>query len=303
VDRGDILRGISGRLGGVVKRRGGGQGRRVDAKRTGEFGDDRAVLLQDMHRRGRRRVDALGHHRAAQFEDARGAGAAADDLEDARRVEPGLDAEHERLGGGDVVHRDEQVGDELHPAAVAEFAEVMRRPGEGVEHRRHAAKGGLVAAGIDREVARHRLRPGAGDRAVQQGDAGGGEAVARRRLDRDRQGADLGDDEAGHRLCRKLGRGAVERLAARQAGQGESGAADRIGRGCCRGDAVEIACGVGVVAAHRIAGGEQVAGDRPAHDAEADDRDGARRRRHQLCRIGSPRTYLPRQNISTGLSV
>src|SRR5204863_244700 len=78
---------------------GGVEHRRFDTERAGEFGDDRAVLLQYMHRRGRRRVDAFRHHWAAQFEDPRIAGAAADHFEDALGVEPGLGAEHDRLRG------------------------------------------------------------------------------------------------------------------------------------------------------------------------------------------------------------
>src|SRR3954447_2971636 len=88
VDGADILVGMALRLGFVVERRGGVEHRGIDTERAGEFADDRAVLLQDVHRRGRRRVDAVRHHRPAQFEDARIAGAARNHLEDAVRVEP-----------------------------------------------------------------------------------------------------------------------------------------------------------------------------------------------------------------------
>ena len=84
------------------------------------------------------------------------------------RVEPGLGAEHDRLGGGGVVDGDQQIGDELHPAAIAERAEIMADPRKGGEGVTAAAIGGLVAARIDREVAGDGLRAGAGDRAIEQ---------------------------------------------------------------------------------------------------------------------------------------
>src|SRR5205085_6697439 len=98
-----------------------------------------------------RRVDALRHHRAAQFEDARIAGAAADHFEDALGVEPRLGAEHYRLRGRRVMHRDEQVRDKFHAAAIAEGAEIMAHPGEAGEGVTAARIDRLVAAAIERE--------------------------------------------------------------------------------------------------------------------------------------------------------
>ena len=70
------------------------------------------------------------------------------------RIEPGLHAEHHRLGAGDVVDRDQQVGDVFHAAAVAERAEVVHRAREAGEQRAQLADRLGVAAGIDHEVLR-----------------------------------------------------------------------------------------------------------------------------------------------------
>src|SRR5207248_3722715 len=127
--------------------------------------------------------------------DTRIAGAAADHFEDALGVEPRLCAEHDRLRGRRVMHRDEQVRDKFHAAAIAESTEIMadpRKAGEGVTA---ARIGRLVAAAIEREIAGDGLRAGAGERAIEHDDPGGGEPVARPLLRLDRECADLGDDE------------------------------------------------------------------------------------------------------------
>jgi hypothetical protein len=113
------------------------------------------------------------------------------------------------------VHRDQQIGDKFHPAAFAERAEIVADPGETVEHRAGAAESGLVAAAIEREIAGHSLRAGAGQRAIERDDARGGEPVARPLLDVDRQGADLGDNETRPWLCSESRGGRVQRFSAR----------------------------------------------------------------------------------------
>ena len=113
-------------------------------------------------------VAALGHHRRAQLEDARRRGAGTDQLDDLPRREPGLDREHHRLGGGDVVDGDEEVRHELHARAVAEGAEVVRFAGEAGKERPVRFDGGGAAARIDDEIPGPGLRPGAAQRAVER---------------------------------------------------------------------------------------------------------------------------------------
>ena len=115
-------------------------------------------------------------------------------------VEPGLGAEHDRLGGGGVVHRDQQIGDEFHPAAVAELAEIVADPGEGGEgnsrHRAYAASSPLPYS------ARSRVRacapvPDSGQSSSVMPAAR--EPVVRHLLRLDRKGAEFGDDAPGMR--------------------------------------------------------------------------------------------------------
>ena len=67
----------------------------------------------------------MRHQRRAHLEHARGAGAVADALRHDIEIEAGLLGEDHRLGGGDVVDRDEVVGDILHLGAVAVGADVV----------------------------------------------------------------------------------------------------------------------------------------------------------------------------------
>ena len=75
-------------------------------------------------------VAAFHHHRRAQLEHARVAGADPDQVVDELRRQPGFHAKNQSLGAGHVVDGDEEIGDVFHAAAVAEFAEVAHRAGE-----------------------------------------------------------------------------------------------------------------------------------------------------------------------------
>src|SRR3954447_2409079 len=84
--------------------------------------------------------------------------------------------------------------DEFHQAAVAERAEVVTDPGEGGEHVMNARERGLVAAAVQREIARPGLRPGARQRTVQQRHSDRAQPVVRHLLRLKRKGAEFGDD-------------------------------------------------------------------------------------------------------------
>ena len=170
--------------------------RAADARRV--FADHLHVLLpgRDPHGEIVAVVAVLDHHRGAQFEHARIARARLDQLEDLRRIEPGLHAEHHRLGARDVVDRDQQVGDELHLHAVAEAAEIMRLAREVGEQRHQAVDRLRVAARIDHEVLGARLRAGAAQRAIEHHVAGLAQHALGRRLVVEREGGKLRDDAA-----------------------------------------------------------------------------------------------------------
>src|SRR5258708_18675000 len=126
-DRSRVLLGMALRHGGVVDGGGGIEERRRHAVARGEFGDDLHVLLKQLDLYAGV-VVAPGHHlRAAGLEHAPRAGALADLVINGLRIEPAFHAERERLGRGNVVDRDQQVGAEFHPAAVPELAEVVMR--------------------------------------------------------------------------------------------------------------------------------------------------------------------------------
>ena len=66
-------------------------------------------------------------------------------------------AQHQSFGAGDVVDRNQKVGDVFHLAAVAEGAEIGLRAREARKDVRHPVIGGAVAAGEDDEIAFLRL--------------------------------------------------------------------------------------------------------------------------------------------------
>ena len=55
------------------------------------------------------------------------------------RVETGFDAEHHRFGAGDIVDRDQEIGDVFHPAAVTEGAEIVRAARKSCKQRAQLA--------------------------------------------------------------------------------------------------------------------------------------------------------------------
>ena len=134
-----------------------------------------------------------------------------------------------------------------------------------------------VAAGVDDEVLDRRLRAGAGHRAVERDVPGLLQDRLERHLVVERQRAGL-DDGAALRLGAGDHLGRVEHgPRRRQAGDDVAG---RLGDGlrAVRDlDAGRLrlahALGIDVEADHPPAGGHEVARERPAHDAEADDAD------------------------------
>src|SRR6516165_2943822 len=94
------------------------------------------------------------------------------------------------------------VGDELHPAAVAESADIFLRPRHAGEHLATALESRLIAAAKDDEVLPRCLSAGAAHRAVEQDLALRRELYLPLRLRLDRQGAAVDDD-----LARAVARG------------------------------------------------------------------------------------------------
>src|SRR5215475_1738847 len=90
--------------------------------------DDVHVLVPHRNLHGDIVITAFRHHRCAQLEDARVAGARGDEVDNHLRVEAGFHAQHHRFCGGDVVDGDQKIGDVFHAAAVAELADIERMP-------------------------------------------------------------------------------------------------------------------------------------------------------------------------------
>ncbi len=219
----------------------------------------------------------LGHHGGAQLEDARCRGPGADQLDDPVRIEAGLEAEHEGFGRGDIVDRDQEIGDELHAAAVAEGAEVVvlaREIGEEGPERRDSPG---IAARIDDEVLDGGLRAGAAQGAVQRDVPGLAENPFHPELVVERERAGLDDDapldlRSGD-LLRHLDHGPRMRQA-RDDGRRLPRDLGRVRR--------DLDAGIGqfrpprrvhVETDHVPAGRREVPRHGAAHDAEADDAD------------------------------
>ena len=187
-----------------IDRQGRGKQRRRDADLLGEGADHVHVLLPHRAFHGDVGVVVLHHHRRAQLEHPRIAGAVGDHLEDHFRIEPGLHAHHHGFGRGDVVDRDQEVGDIFHPAAVAEGADVVKLAREAGEHRLDLRHRFGIAAGVDHQIAGPRLRAGAAHRAIEHDVAGGAEHLLGLLLVLDREGRAFGDDPARQALPRRF---------------------------------------------------------------------------------------------------
>ena len=167
------------------------------------------------------------------------------------------------------------IGDEFHPAAVAEHAEIGALLGEVGEEDRATRNRSAVAAGIDDKIAHPGLRAGSAQRAIERDVAG---------LFQDGLEAELVGEGKGGELDHNSGR-----LAG--IGDGLRHALDRGGSGQARHDDRRVTCdlfhaigdddlgrrklgalgGVGIEADHAPPAIDKVAGDRPAHDAKPDD--------------------------------
>ena len=166
------------------------------------------------------------------------------------------------------------IGDEFHPAAIAERAEIGALPGEIGKQRRAPGDGDAVAAGIDDEIALFGLRAGAAQRTVERDVAGFRQDVFEAKFVGDGKGAQF-----DHDARRRTGMGNGEGNILDGGGIGQTGHDDRrIAR-----DAFGIrsnrniglrhlgaSCSVEVVTNHLPSAFDQIAGDRAAHDAEPD---------------------------------
>jgi hypothetical protein len=84
------------------------------------------------------------------------------------RIEPGALRQNDRLGGRDVVYGDQVIGDEFHPAAVAELSKIGALLGEVGEQIYALGNGVAIAAGVDDEIANLRLNPGPAQGTVER---------------------------------------------------------------------------------------------------------------------------------------
>jgi hypothetical protein len=174
-----------------------------------------------------------------------------------------------------IVDRDQKIGHELHAAAVAEYADIMRLAGEILHQRLEFLDLARIAAGVKHEVAMLRLRAGPTDGTVDGNMASGDQHPRECLLVGDRQRAELNDDASALRIPRNDLGCRDHRLGRWQAGQDLLGLSQE--RGDMRGDdharrrRLSPCLGGGIVADHAPAGGRQVACDGTAHDAEADD--------------------------------
>ena len=178
----------------AIDRSGRRKERRFDAGALRELSDDRHVLLPRRQRHRRLPVVALHHHRAAKLQHPRTAGAFRDELQHLLCVEAGLHRQHHGFSRRDVVNRNQQIGDELDFRSVTERSHVVVRPGESVQHVRHASVCGTRTAGVHDDVLVARLRTGAADRTIEELDALLPQRHTRTLLHVDRQCARLDDD-------------------------------------------------------------------------------------------------------------
>ena len=209
--------------------------------------------------------------------------AAGDHLKDALRIEPGLGAEHDRLGRCGVVHRDQQIGDELHAAAVAEGAEIMRHSREPVEDRTAAAE--RAASSPLANTARSFTAA-----CAPVPDSGQSSSIIPAAASRSRAAYFASIGKVLTTTNTSPGCGCATKVPATVASSARD-ARQRNQRDLRAADAAPAAAigrahpvlrqrphlrRVDIVAAHRKPGGGEVARDRATHDAEPDHRDAAR---------------------------
>jgi hypothetical protein len=230
---------------------------------------------RDLH--GRRFIDAFDHHRRPHLKHPRTAGAGTDHVDHDLRIEPGALRQGHRLGGGDVVNRDQMVGDELHAAAVAERAEIGALFGKIGEQPRAPRNRSAVAAGIDHEITLPCLRAGTAQRTVERNVTCFRQDIFEAKLVGDGKRAEFDHDP---RRLAGMGDGARDILDG--CGTGKAGQDDRRvardlydvgGDRDIRQRHLRAPRRVKVVADSPPSALDQVAGDRPSHDAEPDDSD------------------------------
>jgi hypothetical protein len=173
------------------------------------------------------------------------------------------------------VYRDQMVGDELHPAAVAECAEIGALLGEVCKQLRAAGYRSAVATGIDHKITLPCLRAGPAQRTVERDVARFRQDIFEAKLVGDGKRA-----EFDHNPRRLAGMRDRTRDILDGCGTGKAGhddwriACDLHGVGRDR-DVGPRHLGaprcVKVVADHLPSALGQVAGDRTSHNAEPDD--------------------------------
>ncbi len=273
-DRGGVVIGVTAFERRRIDRQRCRKQRRRHAHFPGEGADHVHVLLPHRAFHGDVAVVVLHHHRRAQLEHPRIARAVGDHLEDHFRIEPGLHAHHHGFRRGNVVDRDQEIGDIFHLAAVAEGADVVKLAREAAEHRLDLRHRFGIAAGVDHQIARPRLGAGAAHRAIEHDVAGGAEHLLGLLLVVDREGRAFGDDPARQFCSCDLLSGGRQSLGLRQTGDDDGrsrgdrlGAAGDLDAGLGQFPAF---CRVDVETDHSPSRRDKIARERAAHDAEAD---------------------------------
>jgi hypothetical protein len=173
------------------------------------------------------------------------------------------------------VHRDQQVGDDLHPHAVAELPDVVPAAGHGRQHRGGGGLGLVAAAHVGHDVAPLGLRPGAAERAVEQGNPVAGQEVPRDLLLLDGERAGFDDRAPGRRAGGEspvTAQHFPQRLRGGQRGDHDVG----VDPGRARGRAAPSlrvflhAHRIDVVSGDRVPGSDEVAAQRRSHRAKPD---------------------------------
>src|SRR5260370_16304377 len=195
-DRSGVLAAAALRDARIVELHRSGEERRWAMEVGGEFTDDVEVLQMRVHRRCWLVVFSRDHHRPTDLKHVRGAGAVGDDVKHERRIESGHLAEHKGFGRRQIVNGDKMVGDELHPATVAEGTDIFLGARYAGEHFAAALESRFVTAGEDNEVLSGRLAAAAAHRTVELDLALRPEPPLPAALHLHRQGAAFDDDLA-----------------------------------------------------------------------------------------------------------
>ena len=264
----------------VVDRHAGGEKRRRRVGGLQRVVDQAHVFLPDGDLHRGFIPGAVNHHWAAHLKHARTARTVGDDAHHVGRIQTRAHSHQDRFGGRHVVYRHQQIGNQFHPHAIAERADVVTHPRKTFEDRPESADAFCVTAGINRQIARQCLRARARQRAVEQRNFVLSQRSKRAHLRSFGQRAGFGDDQSLDAGSDQFVAHRVEHCLARQRQHDEATLPrdfGRAGAGLATGF-FQAGAGLGhrVVSEDGEARLDEVGRHRRAHDAQADDPDSAR---------------------------